>query len=319
MKRQKRAKHFFCSNQFNFGQSHEKLEHKITTFIFHSIPMAMSHHISCLQNYNATQCSCKATTGAKHRHHQSKHNPVESDYWPVNPCHPWVSSVCSGSSYESNSQPILGMPIESYPYDRANSTDEKCTRKLLSAPAISRSDDFPGNTLQKKSIIQNNPVPMPSYSIVGHPALRICKFKLPNHLLPLLQLIVEACQEHSLTLSKGNTTITHIKKDHSFSHPWCFFISLTGWKTYLYSLTKQDIAIRDIHGLYEVARPIVSYVKRIIESVYGAQAVRIDRNQPHVLKYSAKDGHLGVELHHDKCDLTANIMLSKSCSYSGGG
>ena len=87
----------------------------------------------------------------------------------------------------------------------------------------------------------------------------------------------------------------------------------------MYSLTKQDIAIRDIHGLYEVARPIVSYVKRIIKSVYGAQAVRIDRNQPHVLKYSAKDGHLGVELHHDKCDLTANIMLSKSCSYSGGG
>jgi hypothetical protein len=71
----------------------------------------------------------------------------------------------------------------------------------------------------------------------------------------------------------------------------------------------------------KVAMPIVSYIKRTIESVYGAHSVRIDRNQPHVLKYSCKDGsgHTGVELHHDKCDLTANIMLSKSSSYSGGG
>lgn len=89
----------------------------------------------------------------------------------------------------------------------------------------------------------------------------------------------------------------------------------------LYSLTKCDIAVRDIPGLYEVARPIVSYVKRSIESAYQTRAVRIDRNQPHVLKYSAEDGsnHTGVELHHDKCDLTANIMLSRSSSYSGGG
>lgn len=92
-----------------------------------------------------------------------------------------------------------------------------------------------------------------------------------------------------------------------------------GWETYLYSLTKQDIAIRDINGLYDVARPIVSFVKRTIERVYGAHAVRIDRNQPHVLKYSAESGHRGVELHHDKCDLTANIMLSKSSCYAGGG
>ena len=92
-----------------------------------------------------------------------------------------------------------------------------------------------------------------------------------------------------------------------------------GWETYLYSLTKQDIAIRDINGLYDIARPIVSFVKRTIERVYGAHSVRIDRNQPHVLKYSAESGHRGVELHHDKCDLTANIMLSKSTCYRGGG
>ena len=171
----------------------------------------MSHHISCLQNYNAascrTKCSCKVTTIAKHHHHhQTKHDPIESDYWPVNPCQPWVSSLWSGPSYEPNSRPTVGMPSKSYPHDHANSTDDECTRKILPAPSISRSDEFPSNTLLKKSTIPNNPVP--SYSIIGHPALRIFKFKLPNHLLPLLQLIVEACQDHSLTLSKGNIKIT---------------------------------------------------------------------------------------------------------------
>ena len=56
-----------------------------------------------------------------------------------------------------------------------------------------------------------------------------------------------------------------------------------------------------------------------MEMMYEVHTVRIDRNQPHVLKYSAEDKHTGVELHHDKCDLTANIMLSRSSTYDGGG
>ena len=58
-----------------------------------------------------------------------------------------------------------------------------------------------------------------------------------------------------------------------------------------------------------------------VKRMYEVDTVRIDRNQPHVLKYSAENGfkHTGVELHHDKCDLTANIMLSRSNTYAGGG
>ena len=56
-----------------------------------------------------------------------------------------------------------------------------------------------------------------------------------------------------------------------------------------------------------------------LDRMYMVDTVKIDRNQPHVLKYAAEDKHTGVELHHDKCDLTANIMLSRSSSYSGGG
>lgn len=138
--------------------------------------------------------------------------------------------------------------------------------------------------------------PPPTFSIVGHPSLRIYRFQLPHHFLHLLDYVVEECQRYAARTS-------------------------TGWLTYLYSLTKQDIALRDIPGLYEASRPITSFIKRTIEQVYGVDTVRIDRNQPHVLKYSTEEGsnHTGVELHHDKCDLTANIMLSRSQSYSGGG
>ena len=92
-------------------------------------------------------------------------------------------------------------------------------------------------------------------------------------------------------------------------------------RTYLYSLTKQDIALRDVPSMYEASRPIIHYIKHQMERIYEVKTVRIDRNQPHVLKYSAEDGskHTGVELHHDKCDLTANIMLSRSSDYVGGG
>lgn len=63
----------------------------------------------------------------------------------------------------------------------------------------------------------------------------------------------------------------------------------------------------------------LTYHNHTMNRMYMVDTVKIDRNQPHVLKYAAEDKHTGVELHHDKCDLTANIMLSRSSSYSGGG
>ena len=132
---------------------------------------------------------------------------------------------------------------------------------------------------------------------IGHPSLKIYKFRLPPHLRNLLDHIVNGCDEYAATLPGG-------------------------WSTYLYSLTKQDIALRDVPGMYRVATPIVSYIKDTMERMYGATDVKIDRNQPHVLRYCADEGdsnHTGVELHHDKCSLTANIMMSRSHSYVGGG
>lgn len=64
-----------------------------------------------------------------------------------------------------------------------------------------------------------------------------------------------------------------------------------------------------------------SFIKRAAKYIYGYNSLKVDRNQPHVLKYSAEDdkGYTGVELHHDKCDITINMMLSRSDSYEGGG
>lgn len=81
---------------------------------------------------------------------------------------------------------------------------------------------------------------LPSFTTIGHPSLKIYKFRLPPHLLHLLDEIVDGCSEHADSLS-------------------------TGWRTFLYSLTKQDIALRDIPGMYETSRPIVHHIKRTIE------------------------------------------------------
>ena len=81
---------------------------------------------------------------------------------------------------------------------------------------------------------------LPSFTTIGHPSLKIYKFRLPPHLLHLLDEIVDGCSEHADSLS-------------------------TGWRTFLYSLTKQDIALRDIPGMYETSRPIIHHIKRTIE------------------------------------------------------
>jgi hypothetical protein len=61
------------------------------------------------------------------------------------------------------------------------------------------------------------------------------------------------------------------------------------------------------------------FIKRCMLVLLRVKAVKMDKNQPHVLKYSVENGNTGVELHHDKCDVTANLCLSRSSSYVGGG
>jgi hypothetical protein len=157
---------------------------------------------------------------------QSKPKSTETDYWPANPCQPWGNLFMnSNGTYfgRTNQYSTIGSPI------LATETKRGAPH---SSHAIKRHDVFPTQVRRKntqhKPNIPRDTAFMPNYSIIGHPSLRIYKFSLPNNLLHLLEYIVEACEKHAQSLR-------------------------TGWTTYLYSLTKQDIAIRDIDGLYEVS------------------------------------------------------------------
>ena len=63
-----------------------------------------------------------------------------------------------------------------------------------------------------------------------------------------------------------------------------------GWKTELYSLTKQDYALRDIPGMAQRIRPIHDYICKTIQILFGCRKVVVDKNQPHILKYSMRSG-----------------------------
>jgi len=99
------------------------------------------------------------------------------------------------------------------------------------------------------------------HQVVGDPSLKIFRVRLPPHLLHLLDGIVLGCEAHAATLPNG-------------------------WLTELYSLTKQDIALRKIPHLYDATKPITSYMKRSIMALLGVHSIKVDRNQPHVLKVS---------------------------------
>jgi hypothetical protein len=130
--------------------------------------------------------------------------------------------------------------------------------------------------------------------VIGHPSLRIFKLRLPEQYLSgVLDRIVAGCEAFAATRPNG-------------------------WQTNLYSLTKQDLALVDVGTKFmDLARPITQYMCKAICDLYHADQVQVDRNQPHVLKFS--EGHTGVGLHHDRCDVTANLMLSRSHTYVAGG
>ena len=137
---------------------------------------------------------------------------------------------------------------------------------------------------------------------VGNPQLNVFRVKLPTNLMEGLTAIIDDAEKYALQLQSG-------------------------WKTDLYSLTKCDMACKDIPGMSELVKPVFDYICHSIQILYSSsscqqqqqQKVVVDKNQPHILKYSADTGHTGVELHHDRCDVTANLALSHRSDYVGGG
>jgi hypothetical protein len=77
--------------------------------------------------------------------------------------------------------------------------------------------------------LYQKPVPCRSYERIGHPSLKIIRFRLPEHLISLLDTIIDGCEEYAASLP-------------------------CGWMTEIFSLTKQDIALREIPHLYQMAK-----------------------------------------------------------------
>ena len=154
----------------------------------------------------------------------------------------------------------------------------------------------------------------------------VYRTRLPSLLHPLLPVIIGKSEQHVRLTRKGD------------------------WTTNLYSLTKQDLPVSDLPGGLALTQALTDYVVHSIQALYrepfaasrgaadgtaaraepvrglastrGGTATRrpdvhMDKNQPHVLKYC--QGHSGVTLHYDKCDVTACLMLSESSHYRGGG
>ncbi|GKY99164.1 hypothetical protein MPSEU_000871900 [Mayamaea pseudoterrestris] len=133
---------------------------------------------------------------------------------------------------------------------------------------------------------------------IGPPQCCVFKTQLPDALLPLLEPIMARAESHA----------------NARRH---------GWETNLYSLTKQDLPLAEIPGGMSLAQPLTDFVVWSLQQLYAGSrcqrppVVRMDTNQPHVLKYDVS--HSGVPLHHDKCDVTAQLLLSHSNEYQGGG
>mmetsp|Transcript_24653 Transcript_24653/g.58524 ORF Transcript_24653/g.58524 Transcript_24653/m.58524 type:complete len:362 (+) Transcript_24653:316-1401(+) len=115
--------------------------------------------------------------------------------------------------------------------------------------------------------------PLFYYERIGDPCLRAFRVKLPPHLL------------------QGGRPMKEI-----IDHAERYASNLPGrWQTDLYSLTKCDLACREIPGMIERIKPVYNYICQSIRELYGCSRVVVDKNQPHILKYSAKQGHTGGE------------------------
>jgi hypothetical protein len=138
----------------------------------------------------------------------------------------------------------------------------KPVSSLSSSSYFVRGSSFPSSSLPP-------PLPPPLHAIrIGPPEMQVYKIQLPNILIDGLSHIIDRSEQHVENLPEG-------------------------WKTELYSLTKCDIACRDIPGLYEYVKPISKYISYTMKVLYGCRDVTVDKNQPHILKYSAEAGYTG--------------------------
>lgn len=143
--------------------------------------------------------------------------------------------------------------------------------KVKVSPSAMEVDDKDDEEEPTKVVVHRNPYPIQPivYENIGMPHLRVYKVKLPQTLIDTcLNPIMKGAEQHAQSLRHG-------------------------WKTELYSLTKCDVACSDIPGIANYVQPVFEYICQAIHVLYGTTCLMVDKNQPHVLKYSAAMGHTG--------------------------
>jgi hypothetical protein len=140
------------------------------------------------------------------------------------------------------------------------------TRRTVLPPKQRISPPHPRLVATSKSV---HFLPLMNYAQIGDPRLRVFRVQLPPPLLNgLMDDIIDLAESHARYLPGG-------------------------WRTDLYSLTKCDMACRDVPGMSKQVKPVFEYICHAIEALYGCRRVVVDKNQPHILKYSAASGHTG--------------------------
>ncbi|KAG7354642.1 hypothetical protein IV203_003998 [Nitzschia inconspicua] len=228
-----------------------------------------------------------------------EHYPVATPLYLS--CRPTSASSSPASTSSSPKCPVTPPAMRQNPISppcpvRKSSLDSS-SRSFILPPSLKKGNEKGEEEEPTKVVVYRDTYPNQRivYEHVGLPHLKIFKVKLPQTLIDTcLDPIIEGSEKHALSLRHG-------------------------WKTELYSLTKCDVACRDIPGIQQYVQPVFHYVCQAINVLYGTARLMVDKNQPHVLKYSAAMGHTGVELHHDRCDVTANLSLSDRSDYEGGG
>jgi hypothetical protein len=127
------------------------------------------------------------------------------------------------------------------------------------------------------------------YQHIGPERLQIFRLQLPMELI------------HGGSSSKLDPIIAQAERYAQDCLP-------NGWNTALYSLTKQDVAMRDIPGMALRIRPICEYISKAIRTLYGCARVVVDKNQPHILKYSVDSGHTGGKILYG-CAVSVGLYL----------
>ena len=141
-------------------------------------------------------CSCKNKSTENHDK-GTKHYPPGADYWSPNPCRPWITSWFDGKE-------------EGYSNTYQSEMESSQTAKLDYKRDLYQGGRhvFPTQSRRGHGDTETMPIPPilpPGHSIIGHPSLKIYKFRLPNHLLSLLDQIVDSCAHHASNLPTGWT------------------------------------------------------------------------------------------------------------------